>query len=234
MATDVGRKPSRMDLCLSASMATSPAELLESQQWRYATKAFDPSRLIDPLTWDALEQSLVLTPSSYGLQPWRFLVVQDPELRSRLRPHAWNQAQITDCSHLVVFLVRRTIEARDLDRLIERMGAIRGTNPEKLQAYRQAMEGDLVKGPRSQVINTWATNQVYIALGNFMTAAALLRVDTRAIEGFSPSEFDRLLELESSDYRSAVVCAAGYRDQADAYASQAKVRFEASELIEHR
>ncbi|MFM8524368.1 MAG: NAD(P)H-dependent oxidoreductase [Cyanobacteriota bacterium] len=174
---------------------------------------------------------MVLTPSSYGLQPWRFLVVQDPDLRSRLRPHAWNQAQITDSSHLVVFLVRRSIAATDLDRLIDRMASLRGTPSERLQGYRQAMAKDLIDGPRSQVINTWASNQVYIALGNFMTAAALLNVDTCAIEGFSPSEFDRLLDLEQSDYRSAVVCAAGYRDPADAYASQAKVRYEASELI---
>lgn len=215
-------------------MPTSPADLLASLQWRYATKAFDSSRSIDAITWAALEQTLVLTPSSYGLQPWRFLVVQDPELRSRLRPHAWNQSQITDCSHLVVFLVRRSIELSDLDRLVERMATIRRTPAEKLQAYRQAMAKDLIDGPRSQAIGTWASNQVYIALGNFMTAAALLEVDTCAIEGFSPPEFDRLLDLEQSDYRSAVVCAAGYRDPADAYASQAKVRFDAAELIEHR
>ena len=79
-------------------MTGSPAELLASLQWRYATKAFDCTRAIDPGTWQALESSLVLTPSSYGLQPWRFLVLPDPELRGRLRPHAWNQAQIPDCS----------------------------------------------------------------------------------------------------------------------------------------
>jgi len=215
-------------------MVTSSEELLSALQWRYATKTFDPSRRIDPVTWEALEEALVLTPSSYGLQPWRFLVIDDPELRTRLRPHAWNQPQITDASHLVVFLVRRSIEAADLDRLIERMGALRGSPPERLQAYRQAMENDLINGPRSQVINIWASNQVYIALGNFMTAAAMLRVDTCAIEGFSPAEFDRLLDLDNTDYRSAVVCAAGYRDPADAYANQAKVRYEASSLIEHR
>lgn len=213
-------------------MSITPADLLASLHWRYATKAFDPGRTIAAPTWEALEQTLVLTPSSYGLQPWRFLVLQDPELRSRLRPHAWNQPQITDCSHLVVFLVRRTIETVDLDRLIDRMGQLRQTPPEKLQAYRQAMAKDLIDGPRSAIIDTWASNQVYIALGNFMTAAALLEVDTCAIEGFSPPEFDRLLNLEGSEYRSAVVCAAGYRHPVDAYASQAKVRFEASELIE--
>ena len=226
--------PSRMRLYRTASMATRTDDLLSSLQWRYATKAFDPSRRIDPVTWEALEQALVLTPSSYGLQPWRFLVIDDPELRTRLRPHAWNQSQITDASHLVVFLVRRSIEAADLDRLIERMGALRGSAPDRLQAYRQLMENDLINGPRSQAINTWASNQVYIALGNFMTAAAMLRIDTCAIEGFSPADFDRLLDLETTEYRSSVVCAAGYRDPGDAYASQAKVRYEASALIEHR
>ena len=223
-----------MLLCPVGTMATRSAELLASLQWRYATKRFDSTRRIDPGTWEALEQTLVLTPSSYGLQPWRFLVLQDPDLRSRLRPHAWNQAQITDCSHLVVFLVRRTMAAADLDRLIVRMAETRGTAPERLQAYRQAMASDLLEGPRSHRIDTWASNQVYIALGSFMTAAALLEVDTCAIEGFSPAEFDRLLALEDTGYRSAVVCAAGYRDPADGYASQAKVRYAAGELIEHR
>lgn len=215
-------------------MTGSPAELLASLQWRYATKTFDRTRSIDPATWQALETTLVLTPSSYGLQPWRFLVVQNPELRSRLRPHAWNQPQITDCSHLLVCLVRRSIEPRDLDRLIQRMAELRQTAPERLEAYRQAMASDLIDGPRSRRIESWASNQVYIALGSFMTAAALLGVDTCAIEGFSPAEFDRLLDLEGSDYRSAVVCAAGYRDPADAYASLAKVRYDASELIVRR
>lgn len=212
-------------------MSIKPAELLASLHWRYATKVFDRSRSIDATTWEALEQTLVLTPSSYGLQPWRFLVVQDPELRGQLRPHAWNQPQITDCSHLLVCLVRRTIEASDLDRLIGRMASLRQTPPDRLEAYRQAMASDLIEGPRSRTISCWATNQVYIALGSFMTAAALLGVDTCAIEGFAPPEFDRLLGLETGDYRSAVVCAAGYRDAADPYATQAKVRYEAAELI---
>ena len=89
-------------------------------------------------------------------------------------------------------------------------------------------------GPRSQQIGQWASNQVYIALGGFMTAAALLGVDTCPIEGFSPVEYDRILQLDGTGYRSSVVCAAGYRDPIDKYASLAKVRYPASELIEHR
>lgn len=215
-------------------MTLSSSELLDALRWRYATKQFDPTRTIPADTWAALEEALVLSPSSYGLQPWTFLVIEDAALRAELRPHSWNQAQITDASHLVVFLARRTIEATDLDRLIGATSATRGVPADQLDFYRQMMQKDLVDGPRSAVIATWASNQVYIALGNFMTAAALLQVDTCPIEGFSPPDYDRLLGLEDSPYRSAVVCAAGYRDPADKYAQLAKVRYPLSEVIEHR
>jgi len=215
-------------------MPLAPAALQSALQWRYATKAFDARRTIPAEVWAVLEQSLVLSPSSYGLQPWKFLVIDDPALRAQLRPHSWNQSQITDASHLVVFLARRTITGSDLDRLISATSAARGVAPEQLAGYRELMDGDLVRGPRSGHIATWASNQVYIALGTFMAAAALLEVDACPIEGFSPADYDRILGLESSPYRSAVVCAAGYRSADDKYAGLAKVRYPASELIEHR
>ena len=212
----------------------APGALDAALDWRYAVKTFDASRRIDPPTWAALENSLVMSPSSYGLQPWKFLVINDGALRAELRPHSWNQSQITDCSHLVVFLAKRTIEAPDLDRLIDATSATRGVPTEQLAFYREMMQKDLIDGPRRQVIERWASNQVYIALGTFMTAAALLGVDTCPIEGFSPADYDRILGLESSPYRSCVVCAAGYRDGADKYAGLAKVRYAPAELIEHR
>ena len=184
--------------------------------------------------WATLENSLVMSPSSYGLQPWKFLVITDHPLRAELRPHSWNQSQITDCSHLVVFLAKREITPADLDQLIHTTGATRGVPIEQLGFYREMMQKDLIDGPRSQHIQRWASNQVYIALGTFMTAAALLGVDTCPIEGFSPTDYDRVLGLESSPYRSCVVCAAGYRDAADKYAGLAKVRYSSAEVIEHR
>ncbi len=215
-------------------MTLPSTELLDALRWRYATKQFDPGRTIPADTWAALEEALVLTPSSYGLQPWKFLVIDDPALRAELRPHSWNQLQITDASHLVVFLARRTIELCDLERLIAATSEARGVPAEQLESYRQMMQKDVVDGPRSATIGSWASDQVYIALGNFMTAAALLQVDTCPIEGFSPPDYDRLLGLEDSPYRSAVVCAAGYRDPADKYAALAKVRYPLAEVIEHR
>jgi len=215
-------------------MAIAPETLLDALQWRYATKVFDPEQRIPADLWSTLEQTLVLTPSSYGLQPWKFLVIQDPALRQELRPHSWNQSQITDCSHLVVLLSQRSIGAADAERLIQATAAARSIEASSLDGYRNMIQIDLIDGPRHQIIERWSSNQVYIALGNLMTAAALLSIDTCAIEGFSPPDYDRILNLENSDYRSCVVCACGYRSADDKYAALAKVRYAASELIEHR
>lgn len=208
--------------------------MIDALQWRYATKVFDAERQIDAATWNCLEEALVLTASSYGLQPWKFLVITDAAIRAELRPHSWNQSQITDCSHLVVMLKKRTITAADADRLIEATASTRGIEASVLDGYRQMIQVDLIDGPRSQVIGQWSANQVYIALGNLLTSAALLGVDTCAIEGFSPPDYDRILNLESSDYQSCVVCACGYRSSDDKYASLRKVRYSAADLIEHR
>jgi len=212
----------------------APDALDAALNWRYAVKTFDASRRIDPTTWATLENSLVMSPSSYGLQPWKFLVISDRALRAELRPHSWNQSQITDASHLVVFLAKREIAPSDLDKFIDATSVVRGVPAEQLGFYREMMQKDLIDGPRSQQITRWASNQVYIALGTFMTTAALLGVDTCPIEGFSPPDYDRILGLEISPYRSCVVCAAGYRDASDKYAGLAKVRYAPSELIEHR
>ena len=212
----------------------APGSLDAALNWRYAVKTFAASRQIDPTTWTALENSLVMSPSSYGLQPWKFLVITDATLRAELRPHSWNQSQITDSSHLVVFLAKREITLADLDQLISTTSAVRGVPAEQLGFYRDLMQKDLIDGPRSQQIERWASNQVYIALGTFMTAAALLGVDTCPIEGFSPPDYDRILGLDGSPYRSSVVCAAGYRDDSDKYAGLAKVRYAPSALIEKR
>ena len=134
----------------------------------------------------------------------------------------------------MVFLAQREIAAADLDRLISTTSDVRGVPGEQLAFYRDMMQKDLIDGPRSQQIERWASNQVYIALGTFMTAAALMGVDTCPIEGFSPADYDRILGLEGSPYRSCVVCAAGYRDASDKYAGLAKVRYAADALIEHR
>ena len=209
-------------------------DLLSALNWRYATKAFDPAQSISVATWDKLEEALVLTPTSYGLQPYKFIVVTDPVLKAKLRPASWGQSQITDASHLVVFLAKKEVTEMDLDEYVERIAEVRGGTTESLQGYKGFMMGDLVKGPRHAFIGEWAARQAYIALGNFMTSAALLDVDTCPLEGLVPEQYDAILGLEGSGYRTICACAAGYRSETDKYASLPKVRYSRERLIEQR
>jgi nitroreductase len=208
--------------------------LLDHLKWRYATKTFDASKTIPEATWKTLEETLVLTPSSYGLQPWKFVVITDGALKEKLRPHAWNQAQVTDCSHFVVFATKTTIDSKYIDDFIRHSVETRRLPAETLTRYRDMMVEDLVHGARSGVIAEWAARQAYIALGSFMTAAALLEVDACPMEGFAPAEFDKILELTAQGLTASVCCAAGYRSASDKYATAAKIRFAHEDVVVRR
>lgn len=212
-------------------MTISPAALLDTLHWRYATKAFDPSRRIDAATWAALEESLVLTPSSFGLQPWRFLVVTDPAVKARLKPVSWNQAQVVDCSHLVVLAAKTAVSEADIDAWIARICAVRGSTPAQLAGYRQMMIDKVVKGGLPVAPLEWATRQCYIALGQFMLAAASVGVDTCPMEGIEPARYDEILGLTGSGFATCVACPAGHRAAGDKYAGLAKVRYPAASVI---
>lgn len=207
-------------------------QLLTALNWRYATKVFDAARKIPADVWRTLEQSLVLTPTSYGLQPYKFLVVQDPGKRAELLPHSWGQKQVLDCSQFVVFIARTEMTEADVDRLIQRTVAVRQLPANALDAYRGMMVGDIVNGPRGKRAHEWAARQAYIALGNLMTCAAMLDVDTCPMEGLNPVEYDRILNLAGTGYATVVACALGYRAAADKYASLAKVRYAAKDLVQ--
>lgn len=209
----------------------NPNELLNSLNWRYAVKKFDSEKKIDSTSWSALENALLLTPSSYGLQPWKFHIITNSELKQQLLEHSWKQKQIVDCSHLVVFTSKTSIDEQYLQRYINSITSIRKVELQSLDGFKKVMMSDLIAGPRAKWIDEWATRQTYIALGNFMTAAALIGVDTCALEGIIPTEYDKILKLEGSSYKTVVACAAGYRATDDKYQNVAKVRFSTEEII---
>jgi nitroreductase len=216
-------------------MSTISGEsLLEQLNWRYATKKFDFAKKIPPADWTVLEQALVLTASSYGLQPWKFIVVTDPALKTKLRPASWNQAQVEDCSHLVVFAAKQDISEADVDRFIARVAEVRGVSVESLAGYRGFMVGDLVQGPRHAIIQEWAARQTYIAMGNLLTSAALLGIDACPFEGLEPVKYDEILGLDGTGFATVAACPLGYRAADDKYASTPKVRFETGDIIDRR
>ena len=207
-------------------------QLLNALQWRYATKAFDATKKIPADVWQTLERALVLTPTSYGLQPYKFLVINDPVKRAELLPHSWNQKQVVEASHFVVFTARTQMTEADVTKLIQRTSDIRKIPAKSLNFYRDLMLGDIVNGPRGKTAHEWAARQTYIALGNLMTCAAVLGVDTCPMEGLNPAEYDRVLGLNYSGYATVVACALGYRAATDKYAGLPKVRYEANELVQ--
>lgn len=209
----------------------STQQLIDALQWRYATKVFDATKKIPADIWAALEKTLVLTPTSYGLQPYQFLIVQDAAKRAALLPNSWGQKQVVDCSHFVVFTARTEMQEADVDRLIQRSTEVRGIPAEMLTAYRGMMLGDIVNGPRGKAAHEWASRQSYIALGNLMTAAALVGVDACPMEGINPPEYDKILGLNGSGYKTVVALALGYRAENDKYASLAKIRYEMADLV---
>lgn len=210
---------------------STPEQVLESLQWRYATKMFDSSKKIPADTWKAIEESLVLTPSSFGMQPWKFFVVTDDGIRQQLLEHSWKQAQVVDASHVVVLAIKKEVGEAEVDRYMASTAQIRQVEPESLEGFAKVIKGFLAN-PNLD-IPTWAAKQVYIALGQLMTTAAMLGVDACPMEGFVPPKYDEILGLDQKGYASVLVCPLGYRSADDKYAATPKVRYPLSEIVEH-
>ncbi|MBI5380882.1 MAG: NAD(P)H-dependent oxidoreductase [Opitutae bacterium] len=211
----------------------SSSLLLEALNWRYATKKFDRTKKLPTATWAALEQALVLAPSSFGLQPWKFIVVQDAAVRQALSAASWGQTQPLDCSQFVVFAGRKNLDAAQIDRFLDRTIEVRGGNKAALADYRAIMVGSVEKARAGGYLDGWQSRQVYIALGQLLTAAALLRIDACPMEGLDPAEYDKILKLAGTDYTTLCACAIGYRADDDKYATLPKVRYKAAEVVTH-
>jgi nitroreductase len=210
----------------------SPDVVLEQLHWRHATKSFDPARKIEPELWAKLEQAVVLSPSSYGLQPWTFFVVTDPAVRRQLHLVSWNQPQILDASHLVVFAAKNPPTPADVERHIDRTAKVRGLAPESLDSYKKMMLGSLSRMTESDA-HAWAVRQCYIALGIFLSTCALCGVDACPMEGFQNERYDAILGLKARGLASAVIATAGYRTASEPSAALAKSRFDVRDVIVH-
>lgn len=207
------------------------SKLIEALNWRYATKKFDSTKKIDDKTWSTVEDALVLTPSSYGLQPWKFVVVTDKAVMQKLTASSWGQKQVEDCSHLVVIAVKEKVDADYVNHYVNTIIEQRGVNPLELEGLKKMMMGDIVNGPRSEVSFEWAARQAYIALGNLLTVSAVLGLDTCPMEGILPAKYDEILGLTGSGFKTVVACPVGYRANDDKYAQVKKIRFPNSEII---
>jgi len=209
------------------------SQLIDQLNWRYATKQYDPDRKISSADWTALEQSLVLSPSSLGLQPWRFIVVTDPATRLALLPATFGQKQVVDASHLVVFATKTRLSEADVDAHVRRAAEVRSVPVESLAGLRESAMRSIIHGMDDEKRLSWARNQTYIALGTFLTSAAMLGIDATPMEGFDRAAYDEILHLQARAHTASVVAAVGYRHPGDKYAQLAKVRFPAEQAVLH-
>ncbi len=208
------------------------SRLIEALNWRYAVKKFDNTKKISAEDWATLEQTLVLSASSFGLQPWKFVVVQDKALLKQLTGATWNQTQVENCSHYVVFTAKTNMDETYVDRFMEIAATTRGVGKNTLAGYAKAINGFVSQMPQDTIVH-WNTRQVYLALGTLMTSAAMLGLDTCPMEGLVPRDYDRILGI-GTDYATVCGCAIGYRSVEDKYGKTPKVRFPKSHVIEYR
>ena len=207
-------------------------EILTALQWRYATKVFDSNKKASEEDIKTILESGRLAPSSYGIEAWKFLVIKNPELRQQIRVAAYNQAQTTDASHLIV-IARRTDVENLTDELVQRTAKTQNMAIESLASMKQMVGGGVQARIASKTADVWVAAQTYIALGMMLETAALLGIDTCPMEGFDPQAVDKILNLPAQNLTATTLLTLGYRGE-DKAGKRLKVRREWSEVVEER
>jgi nitroreductase/dihydropteridine reductase len=182
----------------------------ERLTWRYATKKFDPSKSVPAEKLERIIEAVRLTPTTSGLQPFELLVISNPDIRAKIQAVAWNQSQITDCSHLLVFAAWDDITADRVNMMFDLTNDVRGFKNEGWENYRQQLLG-IVANRGTEGNYQAAARQAYIGLGVALVAAAYEEVDATPMEGFDPAAVDEILDLKSKKLRSVIILPIGYR-----------------------
>ena len=203
---------------------------LENQNWRYATKKFDSSKKITDKDLTILKEAIRLSSSSYGLQPYKILIVENPELRAKLKSASWNQSQVTDASHLIVFASDTNITENKIDDYLKSICEIRNLPQDAMNGYGAYMKSVLLKLSPEE-LKIWTSKQTYLALGNLLNAAAELQIDSTPMEGFIPEQVNEILGLNELELTASLMATIGYRHEEDSNQFNKKVRKSNEELF---
>ncbi|TRX38300.1 NAD(P)H-dependent oxidoreductase [Flavobacterium restrictum] len=203
---------------------------LENQNWRYATKKFDATKKISTEDLNTLKEAIRLSSSSFGLQPYQVIIVENPELRAQLQPASWGQSQIVEASHLLVFASKTDVSTEYVDSYVQNIATTRGLTLADVNPYGDYMKGFLGNVP-ADVIPIWTAKQTYLALGNLLNAAAELKIDVTPMEGFIPAQYNEILGLTERGLNASLVATIGYRSEEDATQHYAKVRKSTEDLF---
>lgn len=207
------------------------SDVLSLLSWRYATKNMDAAKTVPDDKLEHILEAIRLSASSSGLQPYQVLVVTDPAIKEQIRPFAWNQSQVTDCSHLLVFAAWDNYTEERINMMFDLVNEQRGFKNEGWEAYRQKL---LAFYPQRSAEENFehAARQAYIGLGSALIAAAEVQVDSTPMEGFEPAKVDEILNLRAMGLRSVLLLPLGYRaESGDWLVNLAKVRRSATDFI---
>ncbi|AVR44007.1 NAD(P)H-dependent oxidoreductase [Christiangramia fulva] len=203
---------------------------IENLYWRYATKKFNTAKEVQEKDFEKILESLQLSASSYGLQPYEIFVIKDQETREKLRTAAWNQSQITDSSYLIVFANYSKIEESHIDNYLDNIAKTRKKSREDLAGMEKMLKNTIL-AMSAEEQQIWASKQTYIALGNLLSATANFRIDACPMEGFDNKLFDEILGLDKMNLTSSVIATIGYRSEDDLLQYQEKVRKNRADLF---
>ena len=203
---------------------------IQNLKWRYAVKKFDSTRLLSQRQINILKEAFNLTATSYGLQPIKLVIVNNKELQKKLVEHSYNQQQVEQASHLLVFCVDTHLNEKDVENYFDRVQKVRNTPDEIINPFRNYLK-DAISSKSSEELFSWAKNQAYLALGNLLTVCANEQIDSCPMEGFIPKKYDDLLNLKEKNLTSVLVLPVGFRADDDFMKNQKKVRKILSDVI---
>jgi nitroreductase len=205
-------------------------DFITNQKWRYATKKFDSTKKISLEELAILKEAIQLSTSSYGLQPYRVFIIENPEIRAKIQPVAWGQSQIVDASHILVFANMLNFGNEGIDAYLKNVTETRGIDLNSVKGYGDFMKMKINELP-VETRNTWTSKQTYLALANLLNAAAELKIDVTPMEGFEPEAVNEILGLQKMGLNATLIATIGYRHEDDATQHFAKVRKSEEELF---
>lgn len=206
------------------------SNFINDAKWRYAIKKFDVTKKVSTEDFEILKEAIQLSASSYGLQPYKVFIIENPEIRAKIQPAAWGQTQIVDASHLLVFANITNFGDAEIDAYIKNLSETRGIPVESVQGYADFMKSKITTLPE-EARNTWTSKQTYLALGNLLNAAAELKIDVTPMEGFEPAAVNEILGFDQLGLNASLIATIGYRHEEDATQHYAKVRKSNEELF---
>ncbi|TYC14808.1 NAD(P)H-dependent oxidoreductase [Bizionia gelidisalsuginis] len=205
-------------------------EIIEQLNWRYATKKFNKNKQLSAQDIQQLKEAFNLTATSYGLQPIKLVILSNKTLQKELVAHTFNQPQVEQASHVLVFCIETKIDTNYIETYFKRIKAIRNTPDAITNPFKQFLIEDFDK--KSQVdIESWAVKQVYLAMGNLLTVCALHKIDACPMEGFVGDKYDEVLDLKSKNLKSILIMPIGFRAEDDMFADFKKVRKPLSDAV---